>query len=137
MSRTTETAVREIIQTNLTGPQVRAFIEDASLWITEELASEDPVPSLGRLEIIERYLACALVRLRDLGLKDSTIQDVSETYQADPEITDYLLRAASFDSTGKVREYFLAPKPVALPTAPIYPVKFRVGEGFVDLSSVE
>lgn len=136
MSRTTETAVREIISTNLTGPQVRAFIEDASLWITEELTAEDPPLSLGRLEIIERYLACALVRIRDLGLKDSTIQDVSETYQADSEVTDYLLRAASFDSTGKVREHFLAPKPVALPTAPIYPVKFNVGTGFVDDTSI-
>lgn len=133
-SRTTETAVREIIQTNLTGPQVRAFISDASLWITEELGAEDPPLSLGRLEVIERYLACALVRLRDMGLKDSTIQDVSETYQVDSEMTDYLMRAASFDPTGKVRAHFMAAKPIALASAPSTPVKFRVGDGFVDVS---
>jgi hypothetical protein len=129
-SRTTETAVREIISTNLTGPQVRAFIADANLWITEVLGSEGY--SAERLEIIERYLSCALVRLRDLGLTDNTIGDVSETYQADPEITDYLLRAASFDTTGKIRLHFLAPKPVALPTPIVRALKFRVGDGFSD-----
>jgi hypothetical protein len=129
-SRTSETAVREIIQTKLTGPQVRAFIDDASLWITEVLV--DAGHSDQRLEIIERYLACALCRLRDLGLKDSTISDVSETYQADPEVTDYLLRAASFDTSGKVRQHFLAPKPVALATPLILPLKFGVGTGFTD-----
>lgn len=131
-TRTTETAIREIIATNLTGPQVMAFAADASLWVSEELIG------LGfsdqRLEVIERYLTCALVRIRDLGLKTSTINDVSETYQADSDVTDYLLRAASFDSTGKVRQHFLAPKPVSLRVGPLLPIKFRVGDSFADQS---
>lgn len=130
MARTTEAAVREIIQTGLTTPQIVAFINDADIWVTEELVPDSL--SAGRLEIIERYLACALIRIRELGLKDAQVGDVSETYQADPEVTDYLLRAASFDPTGKVRRNFLAPKPVAAPVPPPYPIVAKVGPGFVD-----
>lgn len=129
-TRTTETAVREIISTSLSSPQVNAFILDASVWIDEEVATYVPVPSATRLEIIERYLACALIRLRDLGLKDASVENVTETYQVDPELTDYLTRAASFDPTGQVRANFLAPKPVALPQPIIIPAVFRIGDGF-------
>jgi hypothetical protein len=129
-TRTSETAVRQIMQTALTTPQVLAFIADANLWVTESLA---PLGlSTERLEIIERYLSCALVRVRDLGLKDASVQDVSETYQVDPEVTDYLLRAASFDPTGTVRQHFLAPKLVATPTPPTYSMVAEVGKGFDD-----
>lgn len=131
-TRTTETAVREIIETGLTGPQVRAFIADANVWVTEELAGETPTPSATRLEIIERYLACALIRLRDVGLKDSTIEDVKESYQVDPDVTDYLLRAASFDASGKVRAHFLTPPDATGESAVPKQVVFRVGEGYAD-----
>ena len=56
MARTTATAVREIIQTGLTTPQINAFIADMDLWVTEELATYTPSMSADRLEIIERYL---------------------------------------------------------------------------------
>src|SRR4051812_40147260 len=112
MARTTATAIREIMKTKATDPQIVAFILDASLFVTEEVATFDPAPSAERLEIIERYLACALVRLRELGLSSSTVENVTEYYQVDPELTDYLTRAASFDPTGKIRTHFLAPKPV-------------------------
>ena len=85
-TRTTETAVREIIKTALTAPQVKAFIADANLWVTEELGSEGLTD--GRLEIIERYLACALIRVRDLGLKSASVDDVKEDYQVDKDVTD-------------------------------------------------
>ena len=129
-TRTTEAAIREIITTALTTPQIIAFATDANVWVTEELGSAGL--GAGRLEIIERYLACALIRIRDLGLKDGTFGDVAETYQADPEVTDYLLRAASFDPTGKIRQNFLAPKPVAQPQPIIIPAIARVGKGFAD-----
>jgi hypothetical protein len=119
-TRTSETAVREIIATSLTGPQIRAFIADSNLWVTEELTSESL--SDERLEIIERYLAAALIRLRDLGLKSASLSDVSEQYQVDPDVTDYLLRAASFDKTGTIRQHFLE----AAGGGGIV-VKFRVG----------
>lgn len=127
-SRTTATAVREIMQTGLLTPQINAFIADANLWVTEELAPEGLTAD--RLEVIERYLACALCRLRELGLTSAAVGDVTESYQVDPQITDYMMRAASFDSTGKVRQQFLAPRPVAAPTPLLYGALARVGKGF-------
>lgn len=108
--RTSEDQVRETISTSLSSTQVLAFIHDANLWVTEELANE----GLGanRLELIERYLACALIRLRDMGLKQAKFDDISESYQVDPEMTDYMIRAAAFDTSGKLRKTFLAGKDV-------------------------
>jgi len=128
-NRTSETAVREIIQTSLTSSQITAFIGDASLFVTEEIVPEDGTLSAARLETIERYLACALIRLRDLGLKDVSWSKVSETYQVDPEVTDYLLRAAAFDPTGKIKAKFMPPEP---PQVFTFPAKFRVGETYVE-----
>jgi len=122
-TRTTETAVREIISTSLTTAQVNAFIADANLFVTEEVAAEDASISAGRLELIERYLACALIRLRDLGLANVSWSKVSETYQVDPVVTDYLKRAAAFDPTGKIKSTFM-------PTDVGFVAKFRVGETF-------
>lgn len=134
MARTTATAIREIMNTKATEPQIVAFITDASLWITEEVATFLPTPSAERLEIIERYLSCALVRLRELGLSQSTVENVTEYYQVDPQVTDYLLRAAAFDPSGKIRRIFLAPKPQSAPTPIIYPALFGIGTGFKDES---
>ena len=121
--RTNETAVKAIIATALTGPQIEVFLGDASLWVDDQLGSSGL--STGMLEIIERYLTCALIRLRDLGLKSAKYDDITEQFQVDPNITEYLLRAAAFDSTGTVRRFFMAP-------ADIRPVQFRVGTRFVD-----
>jgi hypothetical protein len=106
--RTSEPQVKAIIATALTDDQIAVFIGDASLWVDEELAGSGL--SDGRLELIERYLACAFIRARELGLTSVTAGDVSERYQTDPEISEYLLRAASFDTTGTVRNAFLAAK---------------------------
>jgi len=130
MPRTTATAIKEILDTTLSTAQINAFIADANLWVTEELTSA--ALSAERMEIIERYLACALTKLRELGLKSSTIGDVSESYQTDADVTDYLLRAASFDSSGKVRQHFLAPKPVAQAQPIIIPAIMNVGKGFAE-----
>ena len=107
MARTDESAVRNVMSTSLTTGQVGAFISDASLWVTEELSEQGL--SDERLELIERYLACALIRLRDLGIKSAQLENVKEEYQVDKDVTDYLMRAASFDPTGKVRQAFLTP----------------------------
>lgn len=125
-TRTTETAVREIIKTALTAPQVKAFIADANLWVTEELVDGGAGLSAARLEIIERYLACALIRVRDLGLKNATIENVSESYQVDATVSEYLLHAASFDPSGRVRMQFL-PSQQAVG---VRRVLARVGTGF-------
>lgn len=125
--RTNETAVKAIIATALTGPQIEVFLGDASLWVDEELGSSSL--SASRLELIERYLTCALIRLRDLGLKSAKYDDITEQFQVDPNITEYLLRAAAFDSTGTVRRFFMAP-------ADTRPVQFRVGTRFVDDTAI-
>jgi len=132
MPRTSPAAVREIMKTNLDTPVLMSFISDAALWVDEEIATASPPPSAQRLEIIERYLACALCRLRELGLESTTYGESTENYQVDPEVTDYLLRAASFDPTGKIRQNFLAPKPVAQATPPTYTALARIGKGFTE-----
>ncbi len=123
MALTTETAIRKVLSTSLTSEQVEAFIEDAALWVSEELADAEFTDQ--RLEIIERYLACALIRMRDLGLKSATFKEISETYQVDLYVTEYLTRAASFDTTGKLRRHFIDADNT-------YAVQFRVGAGFRD-----
>ncbi|KKL08630.1 hypothetical protein LCGC14_2573930 [marine sediment metagenome] len=121
--RTTETKVKLVLSTSLSTAQIEAFITDASLWVDEELVGEGLGTS--RLELIERYLACALIRLRDLGLKSAKFDDIAEQYQVDPEVTDYLLRAASFDPTNLVRRFFMAPKDTRV-------TLFRTGKSFMD-----
>lgn len=106
MPRTSENAVLEIIKTKLTTPQILAFINDANLWVTEELGTASL--SDDRLELIERYLACAFIRIRDLGLKEWTVKDVREQYQVDPDVNEYLKHAAAFDPTDTIRRTFLS-----------------------------
>lgn len=106
MALTTETAVREIIDTPLTSVQVLAAINDADLWVVEELT--DNALSPARMELIERYLACALIRCtRDVDLVSANFGDVREQYQRDSKVTEYLNLAASFDPSGSVRKVFI------------------------------
>lgn len=125
--RTSQSNVLAVIQTALNPTQITRFLLDANLWVTEELS--DAGLTDARLELIERYLACALIRLRDLGLKSATIGDVSEQYQVDADVTDYLLRAASFDPTGKVRSTFLNEQAEGTGSKRMV---FVVGQGFRD-----
>ncbi len=123
MARTTEAAVLLVLDTNLTSPQVVQFIADANVWVTLELAGEGMSAAI--LEMIERYLACSLIRLRDLGLVSARFDDISEKYQVDPELSDYVRNAAAFDISGKVRAQFMAPRSARS-------VKFRVGQTYQD-----
>lgn len=120
---TTITSVREIIDTPLTDPQVQVAINDADVWVSEELVPTcGPTISVGRLELIERYLACALIRsTNDVDVVSVNMGDVREQYQRDPKVTEYLQRAASFDPTGLVRRIFITGS---------QPVLARVGRRF-------
>lgn len=120
---TNEAAVTAIIDTDLETPQITQYINDASLWVREELFGASLTND--RLELITRYLACALIRLRDLGVTNARWDDVSESYQVDPQVSDYLLRAAAFDPTGKLRAYFMAPKNTRR-------AQWRVGTGYAE-----
>jgi hypothetical protein len=104
-TRTTEQDVKNILDTALTTAQITAFIEDANLWVTEELGDEGLSDS--RLEMIERWLACALIRAREVAMKDTTVGDVTETYQRDGQVTEYLKHASALDPTGSVQMQFL------------------------------
>jgi len=107
--RTTVDRVKAVLSTSLTDEQVVVFIEDASRWVDEEVAVLTQLSNI-RLEQIERYLACAWIRMRDLGLTAAKFGDINEQYQVDPKISEYLTTAAALDTTGTVRKYFLAPK---------------------------
>ena len=122
-ARTTETAILLILDTDLTSPQIVQFITDANVWVTLELAGEGMSAAI--LEMIERYLACSLIRLRDLGLVSARFDDISEKYQVDPQLSDYVRNAAAFDTSGKVRAQFMAPRNARS-------VQYRVGKTFQD-----
>ncbi len=122
-TRTTEAAVLLVLDTDLSSPQLVQFIVDANVWVTQELVGEGMSATI--LEMIERYLACSLIRLRDLGLRSAKFDDISEQYQVDPELTDYLRNAAAFDSSGKVRAQFMAPRTARS-------VKYRAGKTYQD-----
>lgn len=132
-ARTTEAAVREIISTSLTTPQIQAFINDASLFVTEEVlvtaASLAITISTARAEVIERYLACALIRIRDLGLASVSWSKVSENYQVDPQVTEYLTTAMSFDPTGRIKAKFQPPEQ---PSTFTYQALSKVGETYLE-----
>ncbi len=125
---TTETDVRNVINTACTSAQVTAFIADASVWVSEELADQNY--STDRKELIARYLTCALIRIRDLGLKSGSIGTTTESYQTDPEVTDYLLRASGFDKSGRIKKAFLDPKNSNT-------VLFSTGTSFTDETPVD
>lgn len=119
MARTDEGAVRDAIETTLTNPQVTAFIDDASGWIDAQLA--DKGLTAATLTLVEKYLACHLITLRDPRIKSGKFGDTSETYQRDGEVTEYLKMAIALDPSGTVEDAFGDSK---------QRVRFRVGEGY-------
>lgn len=107
MPRSSVSAIQDVIDTDLSSIQITAFLGDANAWVTANLASSGLTATI--LEKIEKYLACALIRLRDLGLSSGGFDGVTEQYQVDPKVTGYLHTAADFDTTGTIRETFMAP----------------------------
>lgn len=114
--------IKLILSTGLSDLQIDQFILDASLWVGEELLGKGL--SDDRVELITRYLTAALIRLRDLGMTSVQLDDVRENYQVDPEVTEYLKRAAAMDPTSTVQDAFL-PEIEGRKRA-----VFRVGKGF-------
>ena len=121
MARTDETAVTAAIDTDLNSKQVNAFIEDASLWVDEFLASLPSPSPAPVLAAIEKYLACHLITLRDPRLKSVKLDKVSETYQRDSTTTEYLKQAAALDKSGTVEDRLISGR---------HKVTYRVGSGF-------
>jgi len=105
MARTTLTAVQLAIDTSLEDDQVEAFIDDASAFV-DDIAAKDATITSAKLTLIEKYLACHLVTLRDPRLKTEKYGDTSETYQRDGEVTEYLKAAMALDPTHTIRDAF-------------------------------
>lgn len=105
MARTDLDSVKDAIETDLTDTQVNAFISDANTWVTDFLGDEGL--STARLTLIEKYLACHYVTLRDPRLRSGEVERVRETYQRDTQVTEYLRQAIAEDPTGIVRAKIL------------------------------
>lgn len=125
MARTTVAEVQAILSTSLTEAQLTAFITDASLWVDTHLDGACDSLTTTLLATIEKYLAAHFATSRDPRLKQAKLDDVSETYQRDDKVTEYLQTAIALDPCGVIREMFLE-------QAKKRPVRFRVGEGFDD-----
>lgn len=121
MARTNEAAVSLAIDTTLTTAQIDAFIADASAWVDAYLTDAGLTSAV--LTLIEKYLACHFVTLRDPRLKAGKADDLSEDYQRDANVTEYLKAAAALDPTGEVESQFIAAKGRAKGV-------FRVGAGY-------
>lgn len=122
MARTSEAAVKLIIDTNLTTAQVEQFIDDASLTVTTLLGGAGLGSSL--LEQIERYLAADLICARDARLTSARMGDVQEGYQRDKQVSEYLRKAVGMDPTGTLEDRLM---PTGRPK-----VSFRTAEGYDD-----
>lgn len=105
MARTDEAAVTLAIDTSLTTAQIEAFIEDAHV-VVDDIAAKDSTIPAAKLTLIEKYLACHLVTLRDPRLTKGVLADVQETYQRDAEMTEYLKAAIALDPTGTIEDAF-------------------------------
>jgi len=121
--RTAEAAVRLILDTDATSPQVLAFINSASLWIDTHLEGACSKLSTALLTEIETYLSAYFVTLRDPRLTSGRLDDVQEAYQRDKTISEYLSTAIALDPCGILEEEFLDQGKRAK-------VRFRVGAGF-------
>jgi hypothetical protein len=123
--RVTAAEVRLILETELSNAEIEAFIADASLWVDQNLVGACTAVTDDILKAVEKYLAAHMITARDALLRASKLQDVSETYQRDEAVSEYLRIAISLDPCGVVSEKFLDQENKRS-------VRFRVGEGFDD-----
>lgn len=120
MARTTEAAVKLVIDTKLTTPQVEAYIDDASL-IIDRMAALCAAATVAQLTAAEKYVAAGLISLRDPTLVSKRIDDAEERYQRDSKANQWFEAAGQFDPCG-VLPGLLDPDAVKF--------KFRVGTGY-------
>lgn len=121
--RTDASAVLSAIETDLTTPQIEAFIDDASVWVDANLLGDSLSATV--LEKIEKYLACHFITLRDPRLKSATAGDVAEVYVRELYVTEYLKAAMALDPTGKIADAFGD-------RSKKFRMTYRVGTGYAD-----
>jgi len=110
MPRTTLEQVKAIVEvpTNLLDSTITAFIADANLLVTEELAGSGMTDA--RLELIERYLTAhfVVVLTERGGLTSQEVDEAKDTYGGPGKgtafnMTRYGQQAIAFDSSGKLK----------------------------------
>jgi hypothetical protein len=104
--RTTTTAVRAILETDLTEAQLTAFIASANTLITANLATS--ALTAAELVEIERWLAAHLAAVRDQRAKSEKFADAyTVTYQGETglglDATLYGQQVQLLDWTGTLR----------------------------------
>lgn len=102
MARTNIAAVKLILDTKLTDPQLQAFVDDASLWVTTHLGSAGLGADL--LKSLEKWLAAHFATAREPRLKSQRHGDDGEVYQRDLYVSEYLRQAVGLDPTGIVED---------------------------------
>lgn len=125
MARVDADAVLGIIDTELKTARIEDFITDAHVWVNKFLNGVCTSLTETELTVIEKYLAAHFITLKEPRLKQVKLGDVSETYQRDDKVTEYLTTAASFDPCGIIEDHLI-------PSSTKKRVQFRVGEGFDD-----
>lgn len=101
MARTNVADVLDGIDTVLADAKVNAWIGEANADVTDWLG--DQGLTAARLEIIERRLARYYVTIHDPRIRSGSIDDSSEVYQRDPQVSEYLDMAIAADPTGILR----------------------------------
>lgn len=112
-ARVTVNDVKDVIETDVVDPQIRAFINTAHLMVEDLLTGEGLAENT--LTEIERYLAAHLLTLRDPRPQQEKIgSEYSVTYQGKSgmglQSTQYGQMALTLDTTGKLAEASMALK---------------------------
>jgi hypothetical protein len=105
-NRTTATAVKVILDTDLTDAQITAFITTANALVDDQLLNKGLSSTI--LTEIEKWLAAHLASIRDQRVSRESIGDeYSATYQGKTdmglEATLYGQTALALDTTGTLR----------------------------------
>lgn len=104
MARTTREAVQRVLQTNEDPDVIEEFMADAHAWVDANLSGEGI--ATGILSSIEKYLAAAFVTAKDPRVTRTSTDDMSDTFQRDPEVSEYLKIAAGMDPTKRLGSEF-------------------------------
>ena len=97
MFRTDATRVRDILETDITDPQIVAFIRTANLMVTQVLGTSSLIADV--LREIETYLAAHYITLRDRRTKQESADGVKVMFE---DNIDYEQIAQDLDTTGQL-----------------------------------
>jgi hypothetical protein len=104
MARTNATAVKILIDTELSDADVDAFIADAAALLTSTGIEDADCHDSASLTVLEKYLAAHLVALRERQLTGEKIGAASESLGGDfgrgLDFTQYGQQAIAYDCSG-------------------------------------